>query len=138
VSLDGFIEAEEVAGHSIKRCCELFEVSRSAFYQRRNGEVCRRDRADAELLELIRDIHDESQGTYGSPRVHHELGHRGVGGGRRRVARLMRRAGLEGRCKKRWRKTTVVDPDAEAAKDLIQRHFGPCTEIDRRYVGDIT
>ena len=50
----------------------------------------------------------------------------------------MRQAGLEGRCKKRWRKTTVADPDAEAAKDLIQRHFGPCEEMDRRYVGDIT
>ncbi len=50
----------------------------------------------------------------------------------------MRQAGLEGRCKKRWRKTTVANPDAEAALDLIQRHFGPSTEIDRRYVGDIT
>ena len=58
--------------------------------------------------------------------------------GRRRVTRLMRLAGLEGRCKKRWRKTTVADPEAEAAKDLIQRHFGPGAEIDRRYVGDIT
>jgi transposase InsO family protein len=38
----------------------------------------------------------------------------------------------------RWRKTTVPDPTAEAAKDLIQRHFGPWAEIDRRYVGDIT
>ena len=50
----------------------------------------------------------------------------------------MHRAGLEGRCKKRWRKTTVADPAAEAARDLIQRHFGPCAQIDRRYVGDIT
>ena len=58
--------------------------------------------------------------------------------GKRKVTRLMRQAGLEGRCKKRWRKTTVADPDAEAATDLIQRHFGPCEEMDRRYVGDIT
>ena len=50
----------------------------------------------------------------------------------------MRAAGLEGRCKKRWRKTTVADPEAEAARDLIQRRFGPSEEIDRRYVGDIT
>ncbi len=50
----------------------------------------------------------------------------------------MRQAGLEGRCKKRWRKTTVADPAAELARDLIQRHFGPGEEIDRRYVGDIT
>jgi transposase InsO family protein len=48
----------------------------------------------------------------------------------------MRQAGLEGRCKKRWRKTTVANP--EAALDLIGRHFGPSEEVDRRYVGDIT
>ena len=58
--------------------------------------------------------------------------------GKRRVTRLMRIAVLESRCKKRWRKTTVADPEAEAAKDRIQRHFGPCHELDRRYVGDIT
>ena len=70
--------------------------------------------------------------------MYHELVKRGVSCGRRRVRRLMRRAGLEGRCEKRWRKTTVPDPAAERAKDLIQRHFGPCDELDRRYVGDIT
>lgn len=83
-------------------------------------------------------MHAESNGTYGSPRVHRELGRRGVACGRRRVRRLMRRAGLEGRCKKRWRRTTVADPGAEASRDLIQRHFGPCQELDARYVGDIT
>jgi transposase InsO family protein len=50
----------------------------------------------------------------------------------------MRLAGLEGRCKKRWRKTTVPDPEAELAKDLVERHFGPTTELDACYVGDIT
>jgi putative transposase len=50
----------------------------------------------------------------------------------------MRQAGLEGRCKRRWRKTTVADPAAEAARDLVQRAFGPGAEVDRRYVGDIT
>jgi len=49
----------------------------------------------------------------------------------------MRLAGLEDRGKKCWRKTTVAYPEAEAAKDLIQHHFGPTEEIDRRYVGDI-
>ena len=57
---------------------------------------------------------------------------------KRKVTRLMRQAGLEGRCKKRWRKTTVANPEAELARDLIQRHCGPCEEFDRRYVGDIT
>jgi transposase InsO family protein len=136
--MDPFIEAEEVAGHSVKHCCDLFEVSRAAYYQRRDGEPSARATTDAELTEQIKAIHAESKGTYGSPRIHRELGHRGVVCGRRRVTRLMRIAGLEGRCKKRWRKTTMADPEAEAAKDLIQRHFGPCEEIDRRYVGDIT
>ncbi len=49
----------------------------------------------------------------------------------------MRQAGLDSRCKRRWRKTTVADPDAELARDLIQRDFGPCEEIGpalcRRY-----
>jgi len=138
VKMDPFIEAEEVAGHSVKHCCELFEVSRAAYYERKKDAPSAREVADAELTEKIIAVHTESKGTYGSPRVHQELVKRGVPCGRRRVRRLMRRAGLEGRCKKRWRKTTVPDPAAERAKDLVQRHFGPCTELDRRYVGDIT
>ena len=138
MKMDPFIEAEEVAGHSVKHCCELFEVSRAAYYERKKDAPSAREVADAELTEKIIAVHTESKGTYGSPRVHQELVKRGVPCGRRRVRRLMRRAGLEGRCKKRWRKTTVPDPAAERAKDLIQRHFGPCTELDRRYVGDIT
>jgi len=86
----------------------------------------------------IEAIHTESKGTYGSPRVHKALRKQGVECGKRRVRRLMRLAGLEGRCKRRWRKTTIADPAAEAALDLIQRAFGPGAEIDRRYVGDIT
>ncbi len=55
------------------------------------------------------------------------------------MRRLTRIHGLEGCCKKRWRKTTIQDPAAEAeAVDLIQRQFGPCEVLDDRYVGDIT
>ena len=139
MKLDGFIEAEEVAGHSVKHCCDMFEVSRSAYYQRKKNVPSARELADAELLEHIRQAHDDSDGTYGSPRVHRELLDRQVACGRRRVRRLMRVHGLEGRCKKRWRKTTIQDPVAEAeALDLIQRHFGPGEVLDARYVGDIT
>ena len=125
MKVDPFIEAEKVAGHNVAKACELLEVSRAAFYQRRNGAPSQRAVTDAELLEQIRAIHDESKGTYGAPRVHKELLHRHVAAGKRKVTRLMRQAGLEGRCKKRWRTTTVADPGAEAARDLIGRHFGP-------------
>ena len=66
------------------------------------------------------------------------LRRQGVHAGKRRVAKLMASEDLEGRCKKRWRKTTIPDPAAAAARDLIARDFGPGPEIDRRYVGDIT
>jgi len=139
VKLDPFIEAEEAAGRSLKRCCDMFEVSRAAYYQRKKQIPSAREVSDAELVEKIRQVHDDSDGTYGSPRVHKELLVRGVACGRRRVRRLMVAEGLEGRCKKRWRKTTIQDPAAEAeALDLIQRHFGPGEILDARYVGDIT
>ena len=137
--VDPFIEAEKATGHSTKRCCELLEVSHAAFYQRRQGIPSARELSDAELTEKIRAVHAVSDGTYGSPRVHEELHHQGIHVGKRRVARLMRRAGLEGRCKRRWRRTTIQDPAATAADlDLIGRVFGPCEVLDARYVGDIT
>jgi transposase InsO family protein len=137
--MDPFIEAEQATGHSVSRCCDLFEVSRAAYYQRQSQAPSAREMSDAELLEKIRHVHTDSDGTYGSPRVHRELRDRGVACGRRRVRRLMRQHGIEGRCKKRWRKTTVQDPAAQAeALDLIQRHFGPSEVLDARYVGDIT
>jgi putative transposase len=138
VKLDPFIEAEKVAGRNVDKACGLLEVSKSAYYQRRNGTPSQRKLSDAELLEKIKGIHKESKGTYGAPRIHKELLHRHVACGKRKVTRLMRQAGLEGRCKKRWRKTTVPDPQAEQARDLIGRHFAPGEEMDRRYVGDIT
>ena len=139
MSLDGFIEAEEAAGRSVKHCCDMFEVSRAAYYQRKQQIPSARAVTDAALIEKIRAVHDDSDGTYGSPRVHRELLLRDVVCGRRRVRRLMRTHGIEGRCKKRWRKTTIQDPAAEAeALDLIQRHFGPGEVLDARYVGDIT
>jgi transposase InsO family protein len=132
-----FIEAEKTAGRSAERACRLLEVSRSAFYARRSS-ISARAVADATLTAEIIEIHATSKGTYGSPRVHAELVDAGHEIGRRRVTRLMAKAGIEGRHKRRFRKTTVPDPRAERARDLIQRDFttGPAT--DRRYVGDIT
>jgi transposase InsO family protein len=132
-----FIEAEKVTGKGVERACRLLEVSRSAFYAHRNSPS-ERTVTDATLTAEIRSIHSTSKGTYGSPRVHAELAARRSRIGRRRVTRLMREAAIVGRHKRRWRKTTVVDPDAERARDLIQRDFAPGPTTNRRYVGDIT
>jgi hypothetical protein len=133
-----FIEAEKLCGRNVARTCELLEVSRAAFYARRNDLPSARATTDATLVAEIRQIHQTSGGTYGSPRVHAELSDRGRGVGRRRVTRLMRSHGVVGRHKRRWRTTTVVDPAAERARDLIQRDFATGQVTDRRYVGDIT
>jgi putative transposase len=138
VKAQAFIGAQQAAGHGIARACRLLKVARAAYYQRLTGVPSARRAADVILSARITSICTDSKGTYGSPRVHRELRRQGAGCGKRRVARLMRAAGLEGRRKKRWRTTTIADPAAEKAQDLIQRDFAPRPGTDRRYAGDIT
>lgn len=134
-----FIEAEKQAGHSVKRACELLKVSRAAFYARRNGAPGPRAVRDAELTEKITEVHETSRGSYGAPRIHAVLRRDGDGCGRRRVARLMREAGLQGRRRRRRHRTTIPDPNAAARPDLVLRDFQPDpTGLDVRWCGDIT
>ncbi|MFI9322652.1 IS3 family transposase [Kitasatospora aureofaciens] len=105
-----FIEAEKQAGHNVKRACELLKVSRAAFYTRRTATPGSRAVRDTELTEKITKVHETSRGTYGAPRVHAALHRDGDRCGRRRVARLMRQAGLEGRHRRRRHRTTIPDP----------------------------
>jgi len=94
--------------------------------------------ADAALLEQIRDIHARSRGTYGAPRVHAELRlGLGVRAGRKRVARLMRSAGIVGVHRRRRHGLTRRDPAAASAPDLVERRFTPPAP-DRLWVADIT
>ena len=83
--MDPFIEAEEVAGHSVKRCCELFEVSKSAYYQRQSGQRSRRQVEDEWLLEQIERLHGDNYYAYGYRRTWKSLGRKGVRVGRDRV-----------------------------------------------------
>ena len=76
-------------------------------------------------------------GTYGWPRVHAELRHRGVRVSRKRVARLMRQAGLSGMVRRRKGRTTVSVPGIATAPDLVRRDFAP-TEPNRLWVADLT
>ncbi|MGW7417628.1 IS3 family transposase [Streptomyces sp. NPDC054863] len=122
-----FIEAEKQAGHSVKRACELMKVSRTAFYARRSGLPGPRAVRDAEPTEQITEVHAQSRGTYGAPRVHAVLKREGAGCGRRRVARLMQAAGLQGRHRRRRHVTTISDPRAALRPDLIVRDFRPGT-----------
>lgn len=133
-----FIEAEKRCRRNVKRACELLKVSRAAFYQYLSGPS-RREREDAELASQIQAVHDESRGRYGAPRIHAELARQGRQHGRKRVARLMRQAGIQGRAAKRWRKTTIADPAAAKRADLIRRDFtADASQLNSRWCGDIT
>jgi transposase InsO family protein len=133
-----FIEAEKAGRRNVKRACALLKVSRAAFYQHLSGPS-RQEQDDTELASEIQVVHEESKGRYGAPRVHAELRRRGRRPSRKRVARLMRAAGIRGRAAKRWKKTTTADPAATARADRIRRDFtANASKINARWCGDIT
>jgi len=134
-----FIEAHK-ANHRVGRMCSVLKVSKSGFYGWRDREPSARAQADALLSERISRIHTDSRETYGAPRIHFELRTLGVRCARKRVARLMRQAGLFG-CGGRRRKTrTTLRSHTELtppAPDLVKRNFTP-EAPDRLWVADIT
>jgi transposase InsO family protein len=134
-----FIEAEKARQRNVKRACELLKVSRAAYYAARGGQPSGRDREDAGLTLLITAEHKRSKGRYGAPRIHAELRRQGRRHSRKRIARLMRQAGLAGRAPRRWKKTTIPDPAAAARADAIRRDFtADASKVSQRWCGDIT
>lgn len=129
MTVDPFIEAEKQSGHNVKRACELLEVSRTAFYARRTGKPGPRAVRDAELTGQIAGVHQHLRGTYGAPRIHAALQRKGAGCGRRRVARLMRAAGLQGRHRRRRHLTRSLIREPPFGPTLS---FGTSPRIPRR------
>ena len=109
------------ATHRLATLCRVLGVSPSGYYAWRQ----------------IQAIHRRSRGTYGVPRVHAELAAEGVPVGRKRVARLMRAAGVQGVSRRKGPRTTRRDPAAAPAPDLVSRDFAAAGP-DRLWVADIT
>lgn len=127
----------EKANHHVTTMCRVLGVSVSGYWAWSRRAPSERARNDAALTERICKVHERSRGTYGVPRVHAELRYDGVCCGRKRVARLMRLAGLEGVHRRRTVHTTVRDRDAAPAPDLVERVFA-APAPDRLWVADIT
>lgn len=132
------MEAEK-ANHSIDALCRALKVSRSGYYGWKSRPPSARAQADAVLAERIERVHRDSRATYGAPRVHAELRATGLRCGRKRVARLMRKAGLAGCGGRRSVRTTRRGGTERgpAAPDLVMRDFTP-EAPDRLWVADIT
>ena len=117
--------------------CRVLGVSTSGYYAWLKRPSSQRSRDDTVLTNRIHWIHLRSRGTYGVPRIHAELCDEGVHVGRKRVARLMRAAGLQGVSRRKSTRTTIRQPGAQRAPDLVNRDFdvaGP----NRLWVADIT
>ncbi len=125
------------AVYSVSAMCRLLDVSSSGYYAWVDREPSARERADRALTNRIREIHQVSRGTYGAPRVHAELKEGGQRVGLNRVARLMKKANLQGVSRRKWIRTTVRSAEGSAAPDLVDRHF-EATAPDRLWVADIT
>jgi putative transposase len=136
VSVFRFIAAEK-ANHSVGLLCRMLGVSRAGFYAWEGRGPSPRARSDAELLARIRQIHADSDGSYGWPRVHAELRQRGVRASRKRVARLMRAAALCGVVKRKRAKTTLRVAGVRPARDLVRRDFNPSAP-NQLWVADLS
>ena len=130
------VDAEK-ASYPVATLCRMLGVSKSGYYAWRSRPPSKRSRQDAALTEKIRQIHSRSRETYGYPRVHAELRSLGIGCGRRRVARLMRAAGLRGCMRGKKRRTTRRDPRAAPAPDLLRRDF-VAGKPNKVWLADIT
>ena len=125
------------AQHPVSLLCSVLGVSRAGYYAWKDRPASARAHRDGELLEAIAAIHGESKATYGWPRIHAELRHCGVRVSRKRVARLMRQAGLSGMVRRRKGKTTIRVPGIATAPDLVRRDFAP-EAPNRLWVADLT
>jgi putative transposase len=113
-------------------------VSEAGYYAWRQRSASAHTVADAALLKRVRTIHASSRETYGVPRVHAELRAGGEKHGRKRIARLMRAAGLVGASRRRTGVTTTRrDRDARPAPDLVDRDF-TAAAANELWVADIT
>jgi len=122
---------------SIRAMCRVLEVSASGYYAWRRRMMSVRAREDEQLQQRIRTIHLLSRQTYGAPRIHAELKEEGTHVGRKRVARLMKAAALQGVTRRKFTVTTRRDRAARPAPDLVDRNFA-ADKPNALWVADIT
>ncbi len=128
---------EEKAVFPVAMLCRVLRVARSGYDAWARRGVSARAQADAALTTQIAAVHERSRRTYGAPRVHAELRASGLRCARKRVARLMRAAGLVGCHRRRRVRTTVADPAHAPASNVVARDF-TAPAPNRLWLGDST
>jgi transposase InsO family protein len=130
------IEAEK-ASCLVATACKALGVSRPGFYAWRRRPESTHARADRRLAVMVRESHERSRKTYGSPRVHADLDAQGVHVSRKRVIRIMQEQNLKARVRRRYKCTTMSDHDQPVAPNILARRF-EADVPNQRWVGDTT
>lgn len=131
-----FIASKEVA-FPVLAMCKVLGITRSGFYAWKKRPKSARARADEQLVVDISATHEKSRRRYGSPRIHRALRKKGVRVGAKRIARLMRAAGLVARQKRRFRRTTDSNHSNPIAPNILERDFEPAAP-NQAWAGDVT
>jgi putative transposase len=118
--------------------CAAFGVSRSGYHRWRTATPSARARQDAQLAEQLRELHGQSRGTYGRPRLTMALRRGGQRHSAKRIARLMRRLGLSGVRRGRFRPQTTDSRHENAIAPNRLREQAPPRIADQVWVADIT
>jgi len=118
----------------LKRMSKVLKVSRSGYYAWRKRRPSRREEANKELLERIREVYSDSRKTYGSPRITDTLNEQGIACGKNRVAKIMRDSGIRVKMKRRFKKTTDSEHGYPVAPNLLIEN----KQTERLWVSDIT
>lgn len=129
--------ADHRGEYPVRMMCRLFNVTPSGFYGWRVRPRSKRTQDNEALKTRIVEIHADSDGTYGSPRVRDELRDQGQCVGKQRIARLMRELGLRGCPQKRYRVTTQSNHGFAIAPNHLDREF-VASAPNRRWAADIT
>lgn len=125
--------------YTVRLMARVLGVSRSGFYAWQQRPPSARAQAEVGLLQTIRAIFQRSRGTYGAPRIHATLRQGGSVVGRHRVARLMRRAALSGRLRRRYRYTSVLPRRLLTIPNRLARQFAPqAYRRDQAWAADLT
>lgn len=123
---------------ALTEMCSVLEVSVSGYRAwKRGGKPDRKRLTDDQTVAVIRAIHAELKGAYGSPRMIRELRLRGFTAGKERVERLMRENGIRARHKRRYKVTTDSKHGFPVAKNLLAREFSPAAP-NQVWTSDIT
>ena len=132
-----FIAANTVE-FRVKRMCHALVVQRSGYYAWRRRTPSTRAQANEVLLKLIREEHETSRKTYGSPRIQKVLERKGVLCGKNRVARLMRMHGIAAKKRHKWHPTTTQrKPGVVPAPNWLNQEFNAVAP-NRKWVSDFT